>query len=483
MAGHDNQSYTKVSVVTACLQHLIDAMDGGLLMTRYLTIDLFCGAGGITQGFKSEGFDAIFANDTETSALETFKNNFPGVELSCDSVEVLDATVLRLNQGLKKGELDVLVGGPPCQGFSTYGKRNPADTRNQLYNHYIRFLDEYEPKAFLIENVVGILSMGDGKIVEDILKKTRSLGYNVHVMVLDAASFGIPQFRKRVFFMGSRKEFPKIEFPLETHANISQESTPTLFSHIQVLNPFVTVRDAISDLPASVLLPSATNDSWEYTCPPKTEYQKEMRAASSNELFHHSSKQMLGIRKVRLALMRPGEYGTQMRKRLLQEGLSKELLDELMGGEGLKDIGKCRQEDRIKEQEFRAILSKGHVDLEKVLESLDSGGFANKYRRLLWDQPSHTLVAHMARDCSDFVHPDVDRFISVREAARLQSFPDSFKFSGSQFRQFKQIGNAVPPMLGAALARQIREYLEKHYFNDSKRKRVKSSSDVPISPK
>ena len=125
----------------------------------------------------------------------------------------------------------------------------------------------------------------------------------------------------------------------------------------------------------------------------------------------------------------------------------------------MRDIEECRTQDREKEQELRKILSQGKIEIDEVLAKLDAGGFANKYRRLKWDDPSHTLVAHMARDCSDFVHPEIDRFITVREAARLQSFPDTYKFPGSQFQQFRGIGNAVPPLLAQAVATQVKGLL------------------------
>jgi DNA (cytosine-5)-methyltransferase 1 len=173
-------------------------------------------------------------------------------------------------------------------------------------------------------------------------------------------------------------------------------------------------------------------------------------------LFNHSAKRMLGIRRLRLALLKPGDYGTALRRRLETDGLPDELVHELLnGGAATRPIEECRMKDREKEAELRAILRKGGINTEELLTTLDAGGFANKYRRLDWSSPSHTLVAHMARDCSDFVHPNQDRFISVREAARLQSFPDTYQFSGSQFRQFRAIGNAVPPRLGFALATKI----------------------------
>lgn len=130
-----------------------------------------------------------------------------------------------------------------------------------------------------------------------------------------------------------------------------------------------------------------------------------------------------------------------------------------MGKDGLINLNECRRQDREKEQKLRQILQQGHLNIEEVINSLYSGGFANKYRRLDGNAHSHTLVAHMARDCSDFIHPQYDRFLSVREAARLQSFPDSYYFCGSQFQQFKQIGNAVPPKLAEAIASQVVNFL------------------------
>jgi DNA (cytosine-5)-methyltransferase 1 len=175
------------------------------------------------------------------------------------------------------------------------------------------------------------------------------------------------------------------------------------------------------------------------------------------ELTHHSSKQMLGIRRLRLALMHPGDYGTRIEERLSTNGLPEDVIDRLLGGEeGLRDLNQCRTQDREKELALREMLHSGHTSVEKIMQFIDSQGFANKYRRLRWDEPSHTLVAHMARDCSDFVHPQIDRFISVREAARLQSFPDSYYFEDSQFCQLRQIGNAVPPLLAKAVAGSVK---------------------------
>jgi DNA (cytosine-5)-methyltransferase 1 len=436
---------------------------------KYISIDLFAGAGGMTQGFKQKGFQPIFANDQDKSALATFHKNHPAAIASAAPVDTLKPSALREEFKLSEGKLDLLIGGPPCQGFSTYGKRNPQDYRNRLYQYVLTFIEEFRPKAFVMENVVGILSLERGQVVEEIVKQTEKLGYGVSVVTLDAVEFGVPQFRKRVFILGGCDRQP-IPEPSPTHtAKHSKRYKPKENSYQISLFPSenyctqpeaISVYQAIADLPEAVFPPKLTHHPIPYPdLDALSQYQQEIRKGSK-EIIHHSAKRMLGIRRLRLALMRPGDYGTKIRCRLEEGGLSNELIDELLvGKDGLRNLNECRRQDREKEQKLRKILQQGHVNIDEVMISLESGGFANKYRRLDWNAPSHTLVAHMARDCSDFIHPQYDRFLSVREAARLQSFPDNYYFCGSQFQQFKQIGNAVPPKLAEAIASQVVNFL------------------------
>ena len=324
---------------------------------------------------------------------------------------------------------------------------------------YFGFVEEFRPKAFLIENVVGLLSMSKGSVLEDMIARAEALGYAVDVVTLDTCEFGVPQHRRRVFIFGAA-DGQRIAPPSPTHLNgkkvgVAVNDQPSLFFKVEQAAPALTVRDAISDLPERALAPSETHLPVDYPGEPQTDFQRRMRG-NTTELTHHSAKRMLGIRRLRLAMLHPGDYGTRIEERLADGGLPEEVIDAMMGGEGMRDASECRTQDRAKEEALREMLRAGHTTPEKIMEFLDSQGFANKYRRLRWDAPSHTIVAHMARDCSDFVHPEVDRFVSVREAARLQSFPDSYRFVGSQFRQFRQIGNAVPPLLAAAVARSIK---------------------------
>lgn len=420
---------------------------------KLITIDLFAGAGGMSEGFRQAGFQTLFANDHEKPALDTFRRNHSDTETSSDDIELLDAKVLRDRFALQEGDLDVLIGGPPCQGFSTYGKRDEEDTRNQLYMHFIRFLSEFKPKAYVIENVSGILSMSEGRVVQDISRRLRALGYGCSIWTLDAHEHGVPQRRRRVFITGMANG-GELLAPAPSHGPVAGKTRGgDLFG--PGLPAPLTIHDAISDLPARTLKPRETHEVLAYGSLPETAYQETMRAGST-ELTHHSSKQMLGIRRLRLALMHPGDYGARIEERLASSGLSDDVILQMLGGDDLRDMNECRKQDREKELELRRMLGAGNTSVADIQSFMDSQGFANKYRRLNWDEPSHTLVAHMARDCSDFVHPKIDRFISVREAARLQSFPDTYYFENSQFCQLRQIGNAVPPGLARAVATSVK---------------------------
>lgn len=430
-----------------------------LINMQYTSIDLFAGAGGLSEGLKWAGFNCLWANEFDEPAAKTFAENAPSVEIDTRDIREINPAVLRVRLGLGRGQLDLVAGGPPCQGFSTYGKREKSDPRNQLYNNFFEFVKEFSPKTFVMENVSGILSMDDGAVVADILAKATALGYCTSVNLVKAELFGVPQKRRRVFIMGSRLG-QKISFIPSTHqenTRISDTKSLGLFD-THTVKPVVSVRAAISDLSGiSVFLPKNALASSPYVGVAESEYQERMRRGSS-EISNHSAKQMLGIRRLRLALLKPGDYGRNL-ERIEDSGLSYADIDVIINSSAISAIDGCRQEDIDKENRLRELLHQGHHSMAEIWACIDAGGFANKYRRLSWDEPSHTLVAHMARDCSDFVHPELARFISVREAARLQSFPDIFRFVGSQFQQFKQIGNAVPPLLGQAVGASIAQHL------------------------
>ena len=165
------------------------------------TIDLFCGAGGITEGFREAGYACLYANDSMPEAIETFRHNHPSAWADCRKIEDVEPADIRARLGIAKGDLDVLVGGPPCQGFSINApERFLTDPRNKLFKDYVRFLEEFEPKAFLFENVPGLLSLGDGKVLDRILREFVRLNYHVTVKILFAAHYGVPQERWRLIY-------------------------------------------------------------------------------------------------------------------------------------------------------------------------------------------------------------------------------------------------------------------------------------------
>ncbi len=219
------------------------------------TIDLFCGAGGITEGFRQAGYNSPYGNDVRPEAIETFRHNHPDAIADCRPIEEVDPEEIRKKLGLKPGELDVLVGGPPCQGFSINApERFLNDPRNKLFKHYERFVEEFRPKTFLFENVPGLLSLADGKVFRQIIKIFTGLGYKVTAKILFAAHYGVPQERWRLILLGSR--FDEVAHPLPTHyavgrANFRGGSTMTYQlsdADRETLRHTVIAEEAIGDL-------------------------------------------------------------------------------------------------------------------------------------------------------------------------------------------------------------------------------------------
>ena len=254
MTNHSNKRSSKVRLVIRDAARTDAARKPELPPLR--SIDLFCGAGGITQGFKQSGYHCLYANDMMPEAIETFSYNHPNTRAECKSIEDIDTGALRQSLGLGVGDLDVLVGGPPCQGFSINApSRFLSDPRNSMFRHYARFLQEFEPKAFVFENVPGLLSMADGAVFENILKVFNELGYELSVKILFAPHYGVPQERWRLILLGSR--LGEIAHPAPTHfakgrANFRGGGTLTMAQDEPAasrLLPSVTVGDALRDLP------------------------------------------------------------------------------------------------------------------------------------------------------------------------------------------------------------------------------------------
>lgn len=382
------------------------------------TIDLFCGAGGITQGFRQVGYHCLYANDLMAEAIETFRHNHPSTRVECKPIEDIDAGSIRKSLSLAKGTLDVLVGGPPCQGFSINApSRFLKDPRNSLFRHYARFVEEFLPKAFVFENVPGLLSMADGAIFEKILKVFNGLGYHLSAKILFGPHYGIPQERWRLILLGS--QFNEIQHPEPTHyakgrANFRGGGTltiPLAPSDEKRLLSTVTVGDAIRDLPRLSMGEGA--EEVGYTSEPVSPYALRLRNPDG-VTFNHFATRLSKQNIERMRHVPPGGSWRDIPHDLLPRGMQQ-----------------ARKSDHTK-----------------------------RYGRLSFDGLSGTVLTKCDPHWGTVFLPDQDRTLSVREAARLQSFPDSYRFIGSRVSQYVQVGNAVPVLMAAAIGNAVRNHLE-----------------------
>jgi len=364
-------------------------------------VDLFCGCGGLSEGFEDTGFNIIVGNDVEADMIESYKLNHPNSKAIAGDINNISSTQLLDGTGLQKEEISLVIGGPPCQGFSTVGDRREDDPRNKLFYQFLRIVEEINPKAFVMENVTGLLTMQNGRVKAVIKEEFEKLGYTVKYSILKAEDYGVPQKRRRVFFVGHKMNEIEFEFPKPTHGIVSDSGQSTLTSVTTNLKPFLTVWDAIGDLPSIECGESKDN----YDKEPKNNIQKFLRNGETN-LREHKAPNHTDI----------------MIKRM----------------------------ENIKQ-------GKNHSNLPKELQL--SSGYPNIYGRLIANEPADTITGNCGCISAPgrFIHPFNHRALTVREAARLQSFRDSKKFEGSQMRKYKQVGNAVPPLLAKALASKVKE--------------------------
>jgi len=384
-------------------------------------IDLFCGAGGLSEGLTEAGFYGAFSNEIDSVYAQTYKQNHPSTKVVVGDIRQLNPVQIIRELRMERGELDLIAGGPPCQGFSINAPlRSVLDERNHLFKDFLRFVDVFAPRALLIENVPGLVSFEDGATLQAILNSLAELGYGVDVRILGAAYYGIPQMRWRTVIIGLRgKNLPSFAFPEPTfHAPIRPNFTTTFGGQSLVKMPtpgtdskFITVREAIEDLP--VLMNGERGERVkEYINEPTSDFQRRARTGTIGVLNHEAS---------RLA-----EINLSRLKHIKQGGNWTDIPDELLP----KGMLRARKSDHTKRY--------GRVD---------PNGLAS------------TILTKCDPHWGAFFHYEQDRTFTVREAARIQSFPDHFEFTGTQSQQFAQVGNAVPPLLAKAIGLAIKSIL------------------------
>lgn len=395
---------------------------------KYTFIDLFAGCGGLSEGFYRQGFKALAHAEIDHWACETLRTRMKFYGYKDYNREVIEHDITaddiqeRIDNAVNGRTVDVIIGGPPCQAYSTAGrvrdgKKMASDPRNYLFESYVKILEYYSPKFFVFENVTGLLSaqVKNAPIFPKVLKalgnKYKVIG-NPEVLVLNTADYGVPQLRKRVIIIGVRKDIDKsaeelYESIIKTHWN-----PETLSNEKKGKKRFVDVRQAIGDLPSVEPGQDASTEEYDYPC--NNEFLKKIGKSGIHPLMDHIARKHNDLDRERFQVMIHNHWS----------------------------FGQLRREMPQYEHEHARV-------------------FDNSYVVQWWDLPSKTILAHIHKDGFQFIHPDEEqrRTFTVREAARIQSFPDDFEFKGSRGEKYKQIGNAVPPLFAEALAKSIKKNL------------------------
>ena len=396
-------------------------LDLSLATGRPRVLDLFAGAGGFSLGFKAAGFQVVGANEIDEWASDTIRRNFPEETVLSGDIRRISAEDFRTNFG----DVEVIIGGPPCQGFSiaNVGGRKADDPRNTLFREYLRAVEALKPELVIIENVAGLLTKKTSEkrnYVDIIQEEINQLGYETEISLLHAQNFGVPQIRPRLFIVGSKNRLRQ-PFPQQTHFSLPEN--PPLFSNEQIHIPLWA---AISDLPQIEAREGA--EEMDYDSEAENPLQDLLRAGSKRVFNHRAMK-----------------HSARLVRRFAQVA---------WGGSGADVVG-----------EFGAKQRNG-----------DGAGkrFDQNNRRNFPNKPSHTLPASFY---ANFIHPLSHRNYTPREGARLQTFPDWYRFEGKptvvsqkllaregrsgemHLCQYNQIGNAVPPLLAYKIARNLLEQI------------------------
>ena len=401
-----------------------------MVKKKYTFIDLFAGCGGLSEGFYRQGFEALAHVEINHWACETLRARmkyygYKNIEKEVIEHDITADDILeKLDNAIKGRSVDIIIGGPPCQAYSTAGrvrdgKRMAADARNYLFESYVRILEYYKPKFFVFENVTGLLNAKvEGapifpKVIKALGNKYKVLS-DPQILVHNTADYGVPQLRKRVIIIGVRNDIDK---------DVTQLYRDVVKSHWDPEMPenerkgkkrFVDVRQAIGDLPSVDPGHDASTPEFDYPC--DNDFLKRIGKPGIHPLLDHIARTHNDLDRERFQVMIHNHW----------------------------TFGQLRREKPQYEHEHARV-------------------FDNSYVVQWWDLPSKTILAHIHKDGFQFIHPDESqrRTFTVREAARIQSFPDDFEFKGSRGEKYKQIGNAVPPLMAKAIADKIFNELSK----------------------
>ena len=386
---------------------MIDQQNMAAFHDKPTAISLFAGAGGCSLGFKQAGYDIRFATDNDADAVTSYRRNFNNISCELADIREIDGATVLESSGLRSAELDILLGGPPCQGFTSAGMKTSDDPRNSLLRHYVRLLDCIRPKWFVMENVEGLLTNAGGLHVRETVAAFLEAGYSVNLEKVYAQGYGVPQRRKRVLIVGNRlgHDFVFPELLTRFSGNIFRKSQ-------------ITFTDAVGDLPPAA---RGADEPLLFRQPPRNELQAYLRADAQIVKDHYSPL----LSNVQLARVRS-----------------------LCPGQTMKDLPEHLQHESFRRRAFRRVMDGTPVEKR--------GGAPSGLKRLFADEPSLTITSAATRE---FIHPTEDRPLTFRECARLQTFPDWFEFAGDASSRIQQIGNAIPPLL----ARRIAEHISAGY--------------------
>jgi DNA (cytosine-5)-methyltransferase 1 len=384
------------------------------MKSKLTFLDLFCGCGGFSLGLERAGLKGLAAVDFNHQAVEVFRANFPEIPHILEK-DLTSFAPSELERMIGTKDVDLIVGGPPCQGFSTarqvdganHGERLKEDSRRHLYREFLRYVKHFKPKVFVMENVLGIRSASGGIYFSKVQAEARALGYRVHAQIEDCVDLGVPQKRRRQLFIGTREGLPAYFHPELKPARRAMVGT--------------TLWDAIGDLPA--LKAGEGDEESEYDL--RKRLDAMARPLAANYMFN-----VLEVKQaVNLSAHRARPHSER----------------------DLRDF------KRLKEGESSAEAMRRGVKFEFPY---DKTSFKDRYTRQHRERPCSTIVAHLAKDGLMFIHPTQNRTLTPREAARVQSFPDWFRFPVARTHQFQVIGNAVPPLVSEAVGDAVAKYLK-----------------------